>query len=47
MDNLNSTEYLVVMIGWGISIIFLLIFVTIIYKKCGHIEGEENKKKIG
>ena len=46
MDNLNSMEYLVVIIGWGISIIFLLVFTTIIYKKCGHIESKEGKKKI-
>ena len=47
MDNLNPTEYLVVMTGWGISVIFFLVFATIIYKKFGHIEGEESNKKIG
>ena len=46
MDDLNSTEYLVVMIGWGISVISLLVFAAIIYKKCGYIEDEEGKKKI-
>ena len=47
MDDLNSLEYLVVMIGWSISVIFLLVFATIIYKKCGHIENEGGKKKVG
>ena len=47
MEDLNSTERLVVMIVWLISVVFFLTFATIIYKKCGHIEGEEGKKKAG
>ena len=46
MEDLNSIEYVVVIIGWSISVIFLLVLVTIIYKKCGHIESKEGKKKI-
>ena len=45
MDKLNPTEYLVAMLGWGVSAIFFLASAAFLYKKCGHIEGEGSKKK--
>ena len=47
MDNLNSMEYLIVMSVWAISGLFFLVSGIFLYKKCGHIEGEESNKKIG
>ena len=47
MDNLNSTEYLIVMSVWVMSGLFFLVSAIFLYKKCGHIENEESKKKAG